>query len=79
MIPAEAEAALTEWKLRSEQVDRERDQLVRAAYRAGVNIRQIHLQSGVARSTIYRILGLIAPALDQGQTQTSRRSNRRSA
>lgn len=54
----EAEAALAEWQSRSEQVDRDRDHVVRAAHQAGMNIRQIHIKSGIGRSTIYRILGL---------------------
>lgn len=58
MTKAEAEAALADWKRRSEQIDSERDRIVQAAHTAGLNIRQIHLKSGIGRSTIYRILGL---------------------
>jgi hypothetical protein len=61
----QAERALADWKQRNLQftseLDRltgDRDQLVRDAYAAGMNIRQIHLRSGVGRTTIYRILGL---------------------
>jgi hypothetical protein len=57
MTRAEAEAALAGWKRRSEQVGSERDQLIRAAHAAGLNIRRIHLKSGIGRATIYRILG----------------------
>jgi transcriptional regulator of acetoin/glycerol metabolism len=56
----EAEAALAEWKRRSDQDARERDSLIRAAHEAGVNIRRIHLISGVSRSTVYRVLGMSA-------------------
>ena len=42
------------------QLDAERDQLIHDAYEAGVPIRQIHLRSGIARTTIYRVLGLEA-------------------
>lgn len=55
---AEAGRALDDYRRRSERLDAERDQLVREARAAGMNIRQIHVRSGVARSTIYRILGL---------------------
>ena len=55
---AEAGRALDEWRQRSGQVDAERDQLIRDAHAAGMNIRQIHLRSGVGRSTIYRVLGV---------------------
>jgi hypothetical protein len=54
---AEAAAALAEWKSRSAEVGRDRDPVVRAAADAGLNIRQIHLRTGIARSTIYSILG----------------------
>jgi hypothetical protein len=60
MNAAEAKAALAEWKRRSDQDARERDTLIRVAYEAGVNIRQIHLESGVSRTTIYRVLGVDA-------------------
>jgi transcriptional regulator of acetoin/glycerol metabolism len=59
----EAAAALDSWKQRSEQGAAERDQLIRDAHAAGMNIRQIHLRSGVGRSTIYRVLGVDAPLI----------------
>ena len=34
-----------------------RDRLVRAAREEGVSIRRIHNESGISRTTIYRILG----------------------
>ena len=54
----EAGEALDDWRQRSEQVAGERDQLIRDAYAAGVNIRQIHLRSGIGRNTVYRVLGV---------------------
>lgn len=54
---AEAGQALDGYRQRSEQLDAERDQLIRDARAAGMNIRQIHLRSGIGRSTIYRVLG----------------------
>jgi Helix-turn-helix domain of resolvase len=63
----EAGDALEAWKRRNwvvtvqlDELIRDRDQLIRDAYAAGVNIRQIHMRSGIARSTIYRVLGLDA-------------------
>ena len=54
----EAGEALDDWRQRSEQVAGERDQLIRDAYAAGVNIRQIHIRSGIGRNTVYRVLGV---------------------
>ena len=54
----EAETALEAWRQRREHVEAERDQLIRDAYAAGVNIRQIHLRSGIGRNTVYRVLGV---------------------
>jgi hypothetical protein len=49
---AEAEAALTAWRLISGQ----RDDLVRAAVAAGISKHRVHVLTGVARTTIDRIL-----------------------
>jgi len=54
MGTAEAEQALAEWK---QNADR-RDELIRAAYAAGVNIRRISQLAGLSRNTVYNILGL---------------------
>lgn len=62
----EAGRALDSYRQRSEQLDAERDQLLRDARAAGMNIRQIHLRSGVGRTTIYRVLG-IQPDEEGGQ------------
>jgi transcriptional regulator of acetoin/glycerol metabolism len=51
---AEAEQALAGWK---QNADR-RDELIRAAYAAGVNIRRIGQLSGLSRNTVYKILGM---------------------
>lgn len=47
-----AEADLEEYR----EVLASRDDRVRAAHEAGVNIRQIHLLSGLSRSLIYQII-----------------------
>ncbi|WP_131806831.1 hypothetical protein [Mycobacteroides abscessus] len=47
-----AEAGLEEYR----EVLASRDGRVRAAHEAGVNIRQIHLLSGLSRSLIYQII-----------------------
>ena len=54
----EAGEALDSWRQRREHVEAERDQLIRDAYAAGVNIRQIHIRSGIGRNTVYRVLGV---------------------
>lgn len=48
----QAETSLTDWRTVFEQ----RDQRVRQARAAGLNINRIHHLSGIARSTIYDIL-----------------------
>lgn len=55
MTPGEAEAMLAEWTA----VTHSRDERVRAAVAAGVTKHRIHVITGLARSTIDRIL---APA-----------------
>lgn len=47
-----AEAALIQWRANNKQ----RDDLVRKADKAGVSINRISTLSGIGRSTIYRIL-----------------------
>jgi len=58
MGPAEAEAALTDWKRRIEIANAERDRLILAAREAGVSIHRISQLSGISRTTVYKILGL---------------------
>jgi len=45
--------AIDSWKARSTE---ERDRLVRAAFAAGANKRQIALRMGISRTTVYAIL-----------------------
>ena len=52
MTPAEAEASLAEWA----QVDRSRDDRIRAARLAGLSKHRIHVLTGVARTTIDKII-----------------------
>jgi hypothetical protein len=49
----EIEQALTTWRILNER----RDAMVREAHAAGFTINRIHVMSGLARPTIYRILG----------------------
>jgi hypothetical protein len=55
---AEAGRRLDDYRQRAGQLDAERDQLIRDARAAGIPIRQIHLRSGIGRTTIYRVLGV---------------------
>lgn len=64
----EAARALDSYRERAGQLDAERDQLIRDARAAGMNIRQIHLHSGVSRSAIYRVLG-VGPAGEEDADQ----------
>ena len=50
------EAALREMRL-YRKITGGRDETVRAAAAAGINIRRIHLETGLSRATIYKILG----------------------
>ena len=52
MTRDEAEAALAEWAV----IDRSRDDLIRAALAAGVSKHRIHILTGIARTTIDRLL-----------------------
>lgn len=49
----EAEALLIEWAA----VDRSRDDRIRAALEAGVSKHRIYVLTGIARTTIDRVLG----------------------
>ena len=69
----EAETALAEWKSRGEEHDAERDPLVRAAHKAGLNINRIHKLSGVSRTTIYQILGPAGGSREPSSPASSRR------
>lgn len=57
MNEAEAREALTRWR----EVDSQRDSLIRAARAAGISKYEIHQLTGIARTTIDRILNPGAP------------------
>lgn len=65
--PGEASAALLEAMdaLKRRQRD-ERERLVREAFAAGVNKRQIALRMGISRTTVYAILGAAAQGNGEG-------------
>ena len=58
MNKEEARHALAEWAIARSESDDARDFLVREAVASGLNKRQIHLISGIARTTINDILKL---------------------
>lgn len=59
MEPVElARRLLAEWKLRADQLDADRDPVVRDAYKCGVSVHAIHQLTGLSRTTIYKILGM---------------------
>jgi DNA invertase Pin-like site-specific DNA recombinase len=53
---AEAAESLNDWATHRDNVDHERDQRVRAAYAAGMGKSRIAQLTGLARSTVERIL-----------------------
>jgi hypothetical protein len=55
---AEAAEDLRNWKLRADELDTERDPLVRAAHAAGISVQGISSISGLSRTTVYKILGM---------------------
>ena len=54
MGPDEIRQALADWKANAGR----RDELVRTAHGAGIQIKEIGQLSGLSRTTVYRILGL---------------------
>ena len=52
----EAEAALTQWAAQQREAGSTRDRLVRAALAAGITKHRIHVITGIARTTIDRII-----------------------
>lgn len=52
----EAARNLEDWARRDAEHQTQRDRLVREAFAAGVNVRQISLKSGLSRTTVYKIL-----------------------
>jgi hypothetical protein len=57
------EQRLLDWRENLE----ERDQLVRLAHDAGINKNQIHVMTGIARTTINRILGDVSRETSEGE------------
>ena len=59
-----ARQMLTAWAAGHDAVDSFRDQVVRAAIDAGLSKSEVHRLTGLARTTIDRILGTL-PAMEQ--------------
>ena len=59
----QARQMLTAWAAEQDAVGSRRDQVVRAAIDAGLSKSEVHRLTGIARTTIDRILGA-APALE---------------
>ena len=55
MTVRQAEARLTEWAMWRADVNRERDESVRAALASGVSKKRIYELTGIARTTLDRI------------------------
>ena len=60
----QARAMLTGWAAEQDAVGSRRDQVVQAAIDAGLSKSEVHRLTGMARTTIDRILGTL-PALEQ--------------
>jgi DNA invertase Pin-like site-specific DNA recombinase len=54
LTPGEIREALADWKYHAGR----RDELVRAAYAAGIPVTEIHELTGLSRMTVYKILGV---------------------
>lgn len=67
------EASLVEWKKQNDEHIRRRDPLVRASHSAGIKVNRIHTLTGVARSTIYRIIDADPAGAHTSQNQPPRR------
>jgi len=50
------EFALTSWSEQSRRIEAERDQLVRGAVARGITKHRVHVLTGIARTTIDRII-----------------------
>ena len=59
----QARQMLTAWAAEQDAVDRRRDEVVRAAIDAGLSKSEVHRLTGIARTTIDRILGAV-PAME---------------
>ena len=60
----EAREMLTAWAAEHDAVDSRRDEVVRAAIDAGLSKSEVHRLTGIARTTIDRIVGAL-PAMEQ--------------
>jgi hypothetical protein len=60
----QARQMLTGWAAEQDAVDRRRDEVVRAAIDAGLSKSEVHRLTGIARTTIDRILSTL-PAMEQ--------------
>ena len=61
----QARQMLTAWAAEQDAVGSRRDEVVRAALDAGLSKSEVHRLTGIARTTIDRILGAV-PAMEQG-------------
>ena len=61
----QARQMLTGWAAERDAVGSRRDEVVRAALDAGLSKSEVHRLTGIARTTIDRILGAV-PAMEQG-------------
>ena len=55
---------LTAWAAERDAVDSRRDEVIRSAIEAGLSKSEVHRLTGMARTTIDRILGAV-PAMEQ--------------
>jgi hypothetical protein len=55
MMADEARGALRSWRRRKQSLDRERDPLVTTALAAGLTKEEVHVLTGLGRTTIDRI------------------------
>lgn len=75
----QAEVELTEWKQGIDHLNAKRDDIVRKAHRAGVNINRIHTVTGIARSTVYRIVEVPAPPARKSAAAAKKAAPKRAA
>ena len=61
----QAREMLAGWAAEQDAVGSRRDEVVRAAIDAGLSKSEVHRLTGIARTTIDRILGAV-PAMEQG-------------
>jgi hypothetical protein len=61
----QAREMLTAWAAEEDAVAGRRDEIVRAAVHAGLSKAEVHRLTGIARTTIDRIMGA-APGVEEG-------------